>query len=113
MNAETVKIIDPCRDVVATAQVIRQGNRFVGVVDLDSTPPGLREQFEEYEGIVNGQEFSLLDQIEEQIEAVGLTVVFEDGSVTAVEDLQVYPSTGRVSFKQVKESAPSGPRVRG
>jgi hypothetical protein len=113
MNSKAVKIIDPCREVVATAQVVRQGNRFVGVIDLDPTPPDLLQQFEEYEEIVNGQEFSLLDQIEEQIGAVGLKVVFEDGSVTAVEDLQVYPSTGRVSFKKAKEAAKSARLVRG
>jgi hypothetical protein len=107
----TVKIIDPCRKVVATAQVAKRGDRFAGLIDLNFSPVSLRQQFEEYEEIVNGRMFSLLDEIEEQIGACALKVVFEDGSEAAVVDLQVYPSTGRVSFKIVKERAQSTTRA--
>ena|SRR5438874_8426997 len=111
MNTKHVKIIDPCRNVVATAQVAKQGDRLAGLIDLDLMPASLRQQFEEYEEIVNGQVFSLLDVIEEQIDTLGLRVVFGNGSEAAVEDLQIYPATGRVSFKIVKEPAQSPTRV--
>jgi hypothetical protein len=111
MKAIDVKLIDPCRNVVATAQLIKRANRLTGKIDLDPMPLRLRQQFEAYEEIVNGQEFSLLDEIEEQIDALGLKVVFQDGSEVAVEDLQVYPGTGRVSFKIVKEPAHTPVRV--
>src|SRR4051794_7070309 len=102
MNSMTVKIIDQSREVVATAQVSETGERFAGLIDLRPMPACLRETFEEYEEVVNGQMFSLLDEIEAQIDAVSLKVVFEGGGESAIEDLQVYPSTGRVSFKIAK-----------
>jgi hypothetical protein len=111
MNTKRVKIIDPCRNVVAMAQVAKRGDCCAGQIDLDPMPASLRQQFEAYEEIVNGQVFSLLDAIEEQIDTLGLRVVFADGSEAAVEDLQIYPGTGRVSFKIVKEPAQSPTRV--
>src|SRR5437870_1029764 len=111
MKTKTVKIIDPCGKVVATAQVAKRGDRFAGLIDLGPMPVSLRRQFEAYEEIVNGQVFSLLDEIEEQIGAFGLKAAFEDSSEAVVADLQVYPSTGRVSFKVVKEPAQSTTRT--
>jgi hypothetical protein len=84
MKTKAVKIIDECGKVVATAQVARRGDRFSGRIDLDLMPASLRQQFEEYEEIVNGQVFSLLDEVEDQIGALGLKVLLEDGSGTAV-----------------------------
>ena len=62
-------------------------------------PPGLKRLFEEYEEIVEGQIFALLDGIEEKIGVIPFKVSFEDGTEASVEDLQVFPSTGAVSFK--------------
>src|SRR5947209_240722 len=107
MSSKTFKIIDTCRTVVATAEVTKRGDRFAGRIDLTPMPSRLRQQFEEYEEIVNGQVFSLLDEIEQQISNFALKVVLEDGSEAALTDLQVYPSTGRVSFKIVKQPAES------
>jgi len=70
-------MIDQCRDVVALAQVTERGECFAGLIDLSQMPANLRRKFEEYEEIVNGQMFSLLDEIEEQIGAIPLKVVFE------------------------------------
>jgi hypothetical protein len=105
MSTQIVKIIDPCQQVVATAQVAKRGARFAGVIDLSPMPASLRQKFEAYEEIVNGQIFSLLDEIEEQIRSLPLKVVFNEGAETAVEDLQIYPSTRRVSFKIMKAPA--------
>ena len=66
---------------------------------LEHTPPEFKRLFEEYEEIVEGQMFSLLDDIEEKIGVIPFKVSFADGTEASVEDLQVYPSTGAVSFK--------------
>ena len=107
MITKIVKMIDRSRTVVATAQVVERGEEFTGWIDLSSMPASLRQKFEEYEEIINGQMFSFLDQIEEQIGAMLLKIRFDEGCETAVEDLQIYPSTRRISFKLVKEVAQS------
>ncbi len=43
--------------------------------------------------------FSLLDSIEEKIGGIPFKVSFENQIEACVEDLQVFPSTGAVSFK--------------
>lgn len=103
MHTQIVKLIDPSRAVVATAQVVDQEGKFKGWVDLRSTPINLQQKFMEYEEIVNGQMFSLLDEIEEQISALRLKIRFETGREQSIEDLQIYPSTERISFILVKE----------
>jgi hypothetical protein len=92
---------------VATAQVVKQGEGFTGWIDLSPMPTSLQQKFLEYEEIVNGQMFSLLDEIEEQIRALLLKIRFDTGHEAVIEDLQIYPSTNRISFKFVKEPAPS------
>jgi hypothetical protein len=76
----------------------QEGN-FAGQVDLSQMPASFRRLFDEYEAIVNGQMFSLLDAIEDRITAASVKVVFPEGREAAVQDLQVYPTTGRISFK--------------
>jgi hypothetical protein len=111
VSTETVRFIDRSRKVVATAEVAVRGDRFVGRIDLTPMPESLRKAFEGYEEIVNGQMFGLLDEIEEQISSIPLTVLFDERSEAAVVDLQVYPSTGRVSFGIGAES-PQIPELR-
>ena len=102
MISQRVTLIDQGRQVVATAQVGEQDGTFIGRIDLSPTPVTLRRLFEEYEEIVTTQMFSLLDEIEEKIEALHLKVVFEDGSEAALADVQIYPSTNKVSFQVLK-----------
>jgi uncharacterized protein YlaN (UPF0358 family) len=104
MNSQQVTIIDQKREVAATAQVTEQNGTFTGRIDLNPMSAPLRRQFEVYEEIVNNQMFSLLDEIEEKIETRLLKVVFADGRVAHLADLQIYPSTKKVSFKVVKEA---------
>jgi uncharacterized protein (DUF488 family) len=80
MISQGVTLIGQDRQVVATAQVGEQDGIFIGRIDLSPTPVTLRRLLEEYEEIVTTQTFSLLDEIEEKIEALHLKVVFEDGS---------------------------------
>jgi hypothetical protein len=111
MSSKAIRIIDEGGETVATAQVSERGVRLGGQIDLSSMPTRLRRKFEEYEEIVNGQMFSLLDEIEDQIRALRLKVAFEDGSEAPVEDLQIYPSTRRVSFRMAERSVRSAARA--
>ena len=105
MSSQRVTIIDQGRQVVATAEVSEQGGYFAGRVDLSLMPAALQHQFEEYEEVVNQQMFSFLNELEDKIEGLLLKVVFADGNVAQLADVQIYPSTKSVSFKVVKEAA--------
>lgn len=102
MISQHVRLIDERRQVVATAQVVEQDGTFAGAIDLSPMPALLQQLFEEYEEIVHTHMFSLLDEIEEKIEALHLKVVFEDAHEAALIDVQIYPSTKKVSFQVVK-----------
>ena len=105
MNDKRVQIVDQSGGVVAMARVAETDGGFAGSIDLSAMPGDLRRRFEAYEEIVNGQMFSLLDEIEEQIGEFRLVAIFEEGEGFLVEDLQIYPSEGRVSFKVVPRTA--------
>ena len=108
METRTVKLIDPSRKVVATAQVADEGAYYGGTIDLHDASPSLRALFEEFEEIVNGQMFAFLDDIQERIGTLPLKAVFDTGQEVYVKDLQVFPSTGDVSFKLAEVPTPSG-----
>jgi hypothetical protein len=71
---------------------------------LQEAPETVRKQFEDFEEIVNNQVFSLLDEIEDRISALGITAIGEDGRRAAVVDLQVFPAGKRVSFRLAAET---------
>lgn len=102
MISQCITLIDHGQQVVATARVAEQAGTFAGRINLSSMPVPLRQLFEEYEEIVNTQTFSLLGEIEEQIETLHLQAVFEDGHEGALADVQIYPSTNKVSFQVLK-----------
>jgi len=99
MNTQHVQLVDPSRAVLAVAQVADEGGYFGGTIDLRSTPAHLRALFGEFEEIVNGQMFVFLDEIQERISSLPITVVFDDGLEVHIKDLQVFPSTGDISFR--------------
>ena len=99
MAARHVKLIDPSRQVLAVGQGVVNHDRFEGQVDARALSPSLYRIFQEYEEIVNGQIFSLLDEMEERIRALGIKAVLDGGDEARIEDLQLYPSTGLISFK--------------
>jgi hypothetical protein len=103
MISQRVTLIDQERQVVATAQVAEQDGTFIGRIDLSLMPVPLRQLFDEYEAIVTTHMFSLLDAIEEQIETFHLKGMFEDGHEATLTDVQIYPSTKKVSFQVVKD----------
>ena len=104
MSSQHVTIINQSRQTVATAEVSEHGGYFAGRVDLSLMPAALQHQFEEYEEVVNQQMFSFLDELERKIEGLLLKVVFANGDVAQLADVQIYPSTKSVSFKVVKEA---------
>lgn len=99
MSARTIKLLGPKGDLLATAQVNWKETFFSGTINLSMMPLPLLRTFEEFEELVNGQNFSLLDDIEQRIGDLGIKVDFDDGRVAEVEDLQIYPSTCLISFK--------------
>ncbi len=102
MISQCITLIDQGRQVVATAQVAEQDGSFIGQINLRSMPVPLQRLFKEYEEFVNTHMFSCLDEIEEKVEALHLKVVFEDGYEAALTDVQIYPSTNKVSFQALK-----------
>jgi len=94
-----VRLVDRSRAVLAVAQVADEDGSFGGTIDLRSTPAELRALFEEFEEIVNGQMFVFLDEIQKKIGALPIRARFDDGSEADIHDLQVFPSTGDVSFR--------------
>ncbi|MCZ6875637.1 MAG: hypothetical protein O7G88_19270 [bacterium] len=104
MSSQRVTIIDQSQQVVATAKVPEKDGYFAGWIDLSLMPATLQRQFEEYEEMVTHQMFSLLDELEEKIGELLLKVVFADGNAVQLADVQIYPSTKKVSFKVVKEA---------
>lgn len=111
METRRLKLVDPSRKVVATAQVADEGAYFGGTIDLRETPPPLRALFEEFEEIANGQMFAFLDDIQKRIGNLHLKAVFDASQEGYVKDLQVFPSTGDVSFKLAEVPSPSGKLV--
>ncbi len=107
MKKQIVKLLDARRNVVAVAAVADEGKYYGGTIDLDETPPEMRALFDEFDEIVNGQMFSFVDEIQDKIAALDIKASFECGSEVRVADLQVYPSTGDVSFKLVEHAAPA------
>ena len=99
MQTRIVELIDQSGKVVATAQVADEGAYYGGTIDLSRTPASLRALFEEFEEIVNGQMFAFLDDIRERIGSLSIKAAFDTGHEVYMTDLQVFPSTGDVSFK--------------
>src|SRR5437879_2764131 len=109
MTNRTVTLLDRDHLVIATAQVSARADHFGGLADLGPMPASLRQMFDEYEEIVEGQVLSLLDEIEESIAGLGLKAVLEGGREVAIQDLQIYPSTCRISFAVVEPAGADGP----
>jgi hypothetical protein len=108
MSQRTGYLKDQASNRVASLAIAPVGDRYEGTIALGGTPADLRKLFEEYEELVEGQILSRLDDIEGRIAARKLRVIFDDGAESAVEDLQVYPSTGAVSFAAKESLAQTG-----
>lgn len=94
-----VRLVDESGAVLAIARVSDEGEHYGGTIDLSETPDRLIALFEEFEEVVNGQIFSVLDEVQEKIAALPIKAVFDSGIESNIRDLQIYPETGDVSFK--------------
>jgi hypothetical protein len=114
MSSQCVTLINPDRQVVATAHVAEQHGQFIGRIDCSLMPLPLQRLFIAYEEMVNTQVFSLLDEVEEHIARLHLLGIFEDGHEAALTDVQIYPSTKTVSFQVVQDTVlhPTAPNKR-
>jgi hypothetical protein len=99
MTQRPLYLTDTSAARLATLAVSPVGDLFEGTIQTDHLPDDLRQLFAEFEEVVEGQMFSLLDQVEDRIRTARLRVVWEGGADTPVSDLQVFPSTGAVSFR--------------
>ena len=99
MTTQPIYLVDQSSKRVAILHVAPNGDGYHGTICLDCTPSELKRLFEEFEENVEGQMFSLADEIEEKIGSIPLKAVLPNGVEVCVADLQVYPSTKRVSFK--------------
>jgi hypothetical protein len=102
MTDQNIILLDCSHQCIATAKVSERDGLFLGEIDLSKMPEPILKRFEEYERLVNGQVFALLDQMEEQIASHLLKVVLESGQEIAIEDLQIYPRAARVSFSRLR-----------
>jgi hypothetical protein len=100
-----MKLIDNSRTMIAAVQMANEHSHYGGTINLASTPPALRALFDEFDEAVNDQIFSWADEIQDKISSFGIKAVFDDGFEADVTDLQVFPSTGAVSFKLVGSPA--------
>jgi hypothetical protein len=98
MTPRPIDLLDQGKKV-ARLNVTHTGTYYEGMISLEDTPPELKHLFAEYEEIVESQMFSLLDGIEEKMGLFAFKVSFDDGTEAYVDDLQVFPSTGAVSFR--------------
>jgi hypothetical protein len=105
MTLQLAYLVDSAQARIAVLDVTPTGDHYSGTICLDATPPPLRSLFEEFEERVEGQMFNLADESEEIIGALPLRVVFANGTEAYLQDLQVFPSTKRVSFKVRQASA--------
>ena len=99
MTHEYAHLIDRNAAKIAALEVQFRDDHYEGKILLDAAPPHVRQLFERFEEIVEGQIFGLLDDIEEKIATIPLRIRFDDGRDADVDDLQVFPSTNAVSFK--------------
>ena len=99
MTCRKTKLVDSFGRVHATALVADRDGVYEGTVDLHDTSPELRSLFAEFEEIVNEQMFAFLDDVQFRMSSAISRAVFEDGCEAALQDLQVFPSTGDISFR--------------
>src|SRR5262245_14411411 len=109
MTTQLIYLIDRSSARVAALNVELSGDLYRGTICLEGTPAELRQLFEEFEENVEGQMFNLADEIEEKIGAIPLRILYSNAMEAFVQDLQVYPSTKRVSFKVRQTSTAANP----
>lgn len=111
MTHRSACLLDHHGAAVATLAVQFRDGHYEGTIGLNKISPPLLQLFEEFEAIVEGQIFSLLDEVQEKLDSLPLRVAFEDGSDADVLDLQVFPSRRQVSFATLPSQDRDGEAV--
>ena len=112
MSRLRVNLVDPENRVMARAEVDLDGDHYGGTIQLRTLPDALLALFLEFEEVVNGQMFVFLDEIQAKINLLGLRAIFDDGLEATIENLQVFPTTGDVTFRLVGQPGQAGLSVR-
>jgi len=87
-------IVDKNGRTIGKVTVEEQGGKFVGTIDASEVPPAILTLCRDYESKVNDQLFSSLDQIEEQLDELGLRLVRQSQRIS---DFQIMEND-KVSF---------------
>jgi hypothetical protein len=92
-------LIDSEKNILAKITVSQiDGNLYIGTITDDYLPDNIRQTFLRYEEIINGQMFSLLDDIEMEISDFGFAVSQSDHlNPLKIFDLQMM-NDGKISF---------------
>ena len=99
MTLRPLYLTDASSARLAALDVSVTDDHFEGTANLDQLPDDVRGLFAEFEDVVEGQVFSLLDSVELRIRSAGLRLDWGNGASSPVEDLQIFPSTGAISFR--------------
>ena len=93
-----VELLNRNDHVIASASVEVKGDYHMGSVNLDHMPEPLRTLFVDFESLVVNQVLSLVSLTELIISEQQIRARFDDGRVTLLDDLQIYPTEGLISF---------------
>jgi hypothetical protein len=108
VNKQTVRLVDASGKQIGLAQVVEDGDQYTGIIDLGQMPRHLRAVFDEFEEVVNGQMFSFLGEIQGKVAALPIKAVFDNGCEIRIQDLQIFPTGGGVSFRVAEVPARTG-----
>jgi hypothetical protein len=105
MRVISGRLLDQLGVTVGVVHVTEGESGFCsGEIELDVMPDWMVSVFRRFEEIVDGQMFSFLDDIEAEIARIGIRFAAGDEGARSVDDLQIHPSTGGVSFHLASES---------
>lgn len=93
-------LYDHSHNLLATATVIRYGDRYIGTADTAKMPPSARRIFERFEKLMDDQVVSILEAAAQEIALMDIISVSDDGTVASLEDVQILPRARTVSFKE-------------
>lgn len=99
MATQSLTLLDQSGAKLASVEVSQERDLYRGTIDVGNLPRALAQLFAEFEECVEGQMFTHADEIEAKIADLHLRVAFPDRTEAEATDLQVFPSTKRVSFK--------------
>src|SRR5262245_62143785 len=98
--AQQVDLVDAHGTLIGVASVAVEKDLWIGKIDLSDTPPNALALFREFDEMVNGQTFSLADELTARIAALGTCAILGQGNQRLrITDLQIYPTDKGISFR--------------